>query len=107
MYLVATSARGTVDFYVAASALIVVLLLAYLFQVQALRKPTTTSQKTVRLIYSLTNLVVCLGGEVCALIGAYNNAEVAGIVTVWVWAGAISLSLHLGYFLVRRIVWFK
>jgi hypothetical protein len=107
MDLFAATQRGTVDFYVAASALIALLLLAYLFQAHVLHPPRTTHGRVIRIVYSLVNMVICLGAEICALAGTYEGGDVSRFIMLWTWAGALSLTLHLGYLLVRRIVWYE
>lgn len=48
-------------------------------------------------------MVLCVGALFTAVAGAYNGGQVPEWVAVWTWVGFSSLTLHLSFFIVRRI----
>jgi hypothetical protein len=95
--------HGTVDFYAVVAQIIPLLLLVYLFQIRT-RIPSRTVWKRARVVYALTNMCLVLAGEVAALVGLFRDAKVGVLLAALAWAGAGSMTLHLAYFITRRIV---
>lgn len=103
MALTAATKHGTVDFYAAVAQIIPLLLLVYLFQIRT-RIPARAVWRVGRVVYALGNMCLVLAGEVAALLGLFRDAKVGVPLAVLAWAGVGSMTLHLAYFITRRIL---